>query len=397
MIDGLRGALVAAALLGLLGPADAGPVAAQDGGALELRLRGSHALPPAGAQGDGTSYLGAGLLAWTPWDGSGGQLWAALDGAASVGGTGGSWLSLSTGAERDWRLSSALAAGLGVGARAFTVGGTAPYRAAAAEAVPRVTWSPAGLELFLEGLAGLGRSEVEVLVSGTGPGGPGGGGGSTETVEQASDLWRVGGGAGLRTTLRDLQLEARIGGWESSSGTFRRVGTAVEGGGRISWRATLALWDTPGGAEAAGGLTVRVPLGGGWRGVATGGRAGPDPLLGSRPGVHAGVSARRALTRFGGAEPALYRVVDEEGARPSVRFVLEAPRAERVELTGDFTDWEPVAMRATDGRWVVEVPVRPGVHHFGFRVDGQWHVPENAPGRVDDQWGRVNATLVVPG
>ena len=38
----------------------------------------------------------------------------------------------------------------------------------------------------------------------------------------------------------------------------------------------------------------------------------------------------------------------------------------------------------------------PGVYHFGFRVDGEWYVPEDAPGRVSDGYGQVNATLVVP-
>ena len=37
-----------------------------------------------------------------------------------------------------------------------------------------------------------------------------------------------------------------------------------------------------------------------------------------------------------------------------------------------------------------------GAHHFGFLVDGEWFVPETATGRVSDEWGRVNATLVVP-
>lgn len=388
MIGRVSRTAVAAVLIGLTGAAAAGPAAAQDG-ALEMRVGGSHALPPAGVQAEGTSYLGAGLLARTPMGGGDGWLWAALNGAASLDGTGGSWLSLAAGAEREWALGDAVSVGLSGDARAFTVGGSVPYRAVAGKVVPGLAWSPGAVELFVEGLFGAGRSAVEMTTSDGGPGG------STRTVEETSELWRTGGSGGVRTTVRDVVLEARVGGWESSAGAFRRVGAAVAGGGRVSWRAEAAVWNAPGGSEVTGSVSLRLPLGGSWTGQASGGRSEPNPLLGTRPGVHLGLSVRRTLARFGDEEEVpLYRVL-EDGSPPSVRFALEAPDAERVELTGDFTGWEPVAMRPTDGRWVVEMPVRPGVHHFGFRVDGRWHVPPDAPGRVDDEWGRVNATLVV--
>ena len=38
----------------------------------------------------------------------------------------------------------------------------------------------------------------------------------------------------------------------------------------------------------------------------------------------------------------------------------------------------------------------PGFHHFGFLVDGEWWIPEGVQGAVPDEWGRVNATMVVP-
>lgn len=74
---------------------------------------------------------------------------------------------------------------------------------------------------------------------------------------------------------------------------------------------------------------------------------------------------------------------------------LERARAERVEVIGGFTDWEPRAMRRGPDRWMLELWVPTGVHHFGFLVDGDWFVPEGHPGNVPDEWGRTNATLVV--
>jgi hypothetical protein len=46
--------------------------------------------------------------------------------------------------------------------------------------------------------------------------------------------------------------------------------------------------------------------------------------------------------------------------------------------------------------WMARLSLTPGVYHFGFRVDGAWYVPEDAPGRVNDEYGQMNATLVVP-
>jgi 1,4-alpha-glucan branching enzyme len=81
------------------------------------------------------------------------------------------------------------------------------------------------------------------------------------------------------------------------------------------------------------------------------------------------------------------------GAR--VRFEVRRPTAGSVEILGDFTRWEPVAMARSDGLWIVELTVPAGTHHFGFLVDGIWFLPDDAPDAVADDWGRRNATLVV--
>lgn len=392
--------------------AAAGPASAQDG-SLEARVGGSHALPPAGATGDASSYLGAGLLAWTTPDGTDGLLWASLDGAVEVSGDG-DWASLSAGATRGWPLVGGLAVGLELEGRAFAVGGATPYRAAAAEAVPGLSWSAGPVELFVEGRAGAGRSTVETAAAagpdggpgtpggGPGapgpPGGPGDGEGEASTVETTTDLWTAGGDAGLRLALGRQELELRAGFRDAAAGEHRRAAVELRGAAAgLTWRAGAGWWDTPTGDELVGSVGLALPVGGGWRARATGGRARPDPLLGSRPGGHGGVEVRRELVRFGGGEETpVYRIRGEDG-RARVEFTLAAPEAGQVALLGDFTDWEPVRMEREDGRWRVELEVRPGVHHFGFRVDGRWHVPEDAPGRVDDEWGRVNATLVVSG
>ena len=62
---------------------------------------------------------------------------------------------------------------------------------------------------------------------------------------------------------------------------------------------------------------------------------------------------------------------------------------------GDFTDWEPVALRRADGRWTLELALAPGVHRLNVRVDGgEWRVPPSLTG-VDDGFGGRVGLLVV--
>ena len=71
--------------------------------------------------------------------------------------------------------------------------------------------------------------------------------------------------------------------------------------------------------------------------------------------------------------------------------------ASRVELAGDFSDWDPIPlarMQADD--WAVDVRVPSGVHQLAMRVDGgPWRVPAGLAS-VTDEFGGVAGVLVVP-
>lgn len=80
-----------------------------------------------------------------------------------------------------------------------------------------------------------------------------------------------------------------------------------------------------------------------------------------------------------------------------VHFRLEAPDANAVQLAGDFTGWEPqyTLNEVREGVWSVVVPVEPGVHQYGFLVDGRrWRIDPFAP-QVDDGFGGSNSRLDV--
>jgi hypothetical protein len=75
---------------------------------------------------------------------------------------------------------------------------------------------------------------------------------------------------------------------------------------------------------------------------------------------------------------------------------IHAAGAARVEVMGDFTDWQPVALeRQAGNRWSVALPVPPGVHRMNVRVDGgAWGVPPGVPVLRDEFGGAVGILVV---
>jgi len=93
--------------------------------------------------------------------------------------------------------------------------------------------------------------------------------------------------------------------------------------------------------------------------------------------------------------------VSEAPTRVVTRFVLMAPGASSVHLTGDFNGWERegVALEQLRGTaiWTADVPLQPGVHQYTFVLDGSEWVPDpSAVLQVDDGFGQVNSIVVVP-
>lgn len=77
------------------------------------------------------------------------------------------------------------------------------------------------------------------------------------------------------------------------------------------------------------------------------------------------------------------------------RLIVAAPGAQRVEVAGDFSDWEPVAL-TRDGRlWKAELPLPPGIHKLNIRIDGgAWRVPPGAVPSADEFGGEVGLLTV---
>lgn len=88
----------------------------------------------------------------------------------------------------------------------------------------------------------------------------------------------------------------------------------------------------------------------------------------------------------------------ESVSRDTLRVVLlvDAPRAESVELMGDATQWSIARMqRLTNGRWRAELRLPPGAHRLALRADGgQWIAPPGLP-IGNDEFGSPAGVLVI--
>jgi len=81
----------------------------------------------------------------------------------------------------------------------------------------------------------------------------------------------------------------------------------------------------------------------------------------------------------------------------TVRFSL-SPVGEdmKVELAGDFNEWNPTRMRrGKEGNFVAIIPLSQGHHEYKFLVNGQWMTdPDNCALSVNP-FGSANSAIEV--
>ena len=214
---------------------------------------------------------------------------------------------------------------------------------------------------------------------------------------------------GTRTVMASLNMEALS---ATALDTSISIATVryVDAEASVAWaRGRVALDAAAGRRLVQGGtrtntwllggsvaLTERLAL------VAAAGTSAFDIAQGLPGGRYATI-ALRVTTRPGGALEMHSRSRatahdletwrEEDG---TVLLVVHAPRARRVELMGDFTDWRPVVMqREADGHFAARVRLPAGSYRINVRVDGgTWMAP---PGTtpVADEYNGAAGLLVI--
>ncbi|HEX6369026.1 MAG TPA: glycogen-binding domain-containing protein [Longimicrobium sp.] len=120
-----------------------------------------------------------------------------------------------------------------------------------------------------------------------------------------------------------------------------------------------------------------------------------EPLYWNAPRRTWGLSLRRTLGREARRALPAMNLPDVSGGWAVFRLPL-AQHARPPMVMGDFSGWQPVAMSPEGREWVARVRVRPGVHHYAFRLaDGSTLVPQGVPS-VDDGLGGRSAVVMVP-
>jgi hypothetical protein len=356
---------------------------------ITLEAGASSVRPPVGLEGDAAQFMVGGVRAMAySVDGTG--VMASLQAGRSLTeGSGGDYLSGTLDGAYWKEFATGWSGGFEARGFAFDVVEPFPYRAVGLEGGPGIRFANRRVSANLKGVFGVGSSRTE-LVSYEG--------GAGAVLEE--DLWRAGVTAELLVGSPGAMVGVAGGVHDSPGGTYQSVGgrLLLRGGGAVM-EFMLDSWDTPLGRETTGGMALIIPLGG-WSVRGFLGRTEPDPLTLAEPGSGAGgvMVGRRIL----GAEAlplsgnALHEVLRQDGGVARIRLRVKPDRnAQEVGVMGDFTLWEPVSMEQEGEEWVAVLEVPEGVHHFGFLVDGEWFVPDNAPDAVADEWGRVNATLVI--
>jgi 1,4-alpha-glucan branching enzyme len=79
-----------------------------------------------------------------------------------------------------------------------------------------------------------------------------------------------------------------------------------------------------------------------------------------------------------------------------VRLTFVAPTAQHVSVAGDFNKWrtDSHVMTRENGRWTIELPLKPGIYSYMFIIDGaHWVTDPQADSYRDDGFGYKNAVM----
>lgn len=211
--------------------------------------------------------------------------------------------------------------------------------------------------------------------------------------DQGNDSTAAGGGKQV-VEYTDLGTRAALAfsRYEVGATLIRRWGSAALGGSAlrsVAWEMNAVWWVRPSvGLVASVGhslpeLSLALP-GARYRSLGVRLALGAPP----RGGARAGGGAPPVTAVAAGASRLVLATVH--------RLAIVGPAADRAEVMGDFTDWQPRPLvRAGDRRWTLDAALSRGVHQLNVRFDdGEWVAPEGTAA-VDDGFGGEVGIFVV--
>ena len=107
-------------------------------------------------------------------------------------------------------------------------------------------------------------------------------------------------------------------------------------------------------------------------------------------------SALRRPRLPSGVRPTAAAFQVDEAEHGMRRLRIRVPSARSVELSADFTNWQPISLRHADGdQWETTVVIAPGMHRVAIRVDGDAWTPPPGIAAVPDEFQGTVGILVI--
>lgn len=116
-----------------------------------------------------------------------------------------------------------------------------------------------------------------------------------------------------------------------------------------------------------------------------------DPVLSRRPEI------LHMRTPAGWNTSGIMREVELADARDGAFVELRiAQEANTVEIAGDFSGWQPIALARQGGKWRMPEALAAGVYRMIIRIDGaEWRAPSGLP-RLQDEFGGEVGVVTIP-
>jgi len=95
----------------------------------------------------------------------------------------------------------------------------------------------------------------------------------------------------------------------------------------------------------------------------------------------------------------------EEVSRPrtarsaeKITFEFFAPEAKKVQIAGDFNNWDPEKSplkKGSDDKWRITLQLKPGRYEYRYSVDGNWQNDQRSVECVPNVFGTWNCVVTV--
>ena len=92
------------------------------------------------------------------------------------------------------------------------------------------------------------------------------------------------------------------------------------------------------------------------------------------------------------------KLVGKKADDRKMPFILEAPYANKVVLSGDFNGWsrdKDVLEKDSTGLWRTDLKLKPGRYEYRFIVDGDWQNDTLCCNCVPNPFGSQNCVVEV--